>query len=746
MKYMKLLKNTLIFTLSVQVMIAPLNQSIIGVQSALAEDSESCSEQGKVLDSATGRCVLPKQVVTAKSKASGCEELSGEAYASCFKKNAEDSREDLELKNNDKVSSGNWHKYSVPIMASLIAGYYLLQNQSKLKQCSATSMWLILGGAASGMITELTAQRSYKKKLKSLLKSYKENVSEAESTDQESADKNTEAQTLALEMMAEQEKARKKAASSRKKGHTLAMAMYGAAAVVALYEQYQYGSGGNCMSGEDATSTGASEEKSVNLEPLWLDKNFKAEFEEYSYLNKVSIREFVELVTRKIYQNVGISSAHAQLPEMGEAKSADFFAREAEEAISVSIAKPEIELDLSGIQTSNTADAFSGGEEAIKHAGNSEFGASIKKWVNESLSTPWVRGALAGTLAVYAKSLVDSAKKNEKIANERIEAIGELVADFTSSGGATWASCSEKERSNPQVPACYCYNEDGSVNQQRVTRQSCVSYSASVNVSPTKYSGLGSSGYTPVKACFKDGGEVDEGCQVCKKQPKRCPAIAKAAVGNLSLGGSLGMTDLVEQSNSLATGRLSTSDLNSASLQRMAANIDKAKDKLANKNKKAKSIADKMAKLQTSFNKAAPGLLRKSFGNKPPALASLGGAGSVAMPASLKGNSKVQEAVNNLNKGALFQKGQSLGAKSSKKEDDFDFGFDDASAGGVALSDDGHSEGDTYKIKGDIHKNSSHNLFQILSLRYQRSGLRRLFDTDGRSKADSASESLINKK
>ena len=49
-----------------------------------------------------------------------------------------------------------------------------------------------------------------------------------------------------------------------------------------------------------------------------------------------------------------------------------------------------------------------------------------------------------------------------------------------------------------------------------------------------------------------------------------------------------------------------------------------------------------------------------------------------------------------------------------------------------------------YAIKGDINKNPSHDIFKILSNRYQRSGLRRLFDTEGVSVADEADSTDIN--
>ena len=54
--------------------------------------------------------------------------------------------------------------------------------------------------------------------------------------------------------------------------------------------------------------------------------------------------------------------------------------------------------------------------------------------------------------------------------------------------------------------------------------------------------------------------------------------------------------------------------------------------------------------------------------------------------------------------------------------------------------------GKNFKIKGDINNNPGQDIFKILSIRYQRSGLRRLFDESGDSSHDEANTSDINEK
>ena len=64
-----------------------------------------------------------------------------------------------------------------------------------------------------------------------------------------------------------------------------------------------------------------------------------------------------------------------------------------------------------------------------------------------------------------------------------------------------------------------------------------------------------------------------------------------------------------------------------------------------------------------------------------------------------------------------------------KKEDDFDFGFgNDTSSGGIeVLSEKEKIMNTNFSMKGDIHKGADTDLFKILSIRYKKSALRRLF-------------------
>ncbi|MCO4754603.1 MAG: hypothetical protein KC478_08970, partial [Bacteriovoracaceae bacterium] len=182
---------------------------VLGLSVLLSSAQASDCPEGQYYHSSLQRCLLNKKTVSTKTNANRCEGKSGDEYAKCFKDNIEDEIKDLEKA--ESISQGNWHKATVPLTVGLLAGYYLVTNKDTFSQCKATSIWLMLGGAAAGAVTEISAQLTYSKKIKSVHEKYNKQISETRASDDEETQKSTEAQTLALEAMKEQEGARLKA-------------------------------------------------------------------------------------------------------------------------------------------------------------------------------------------------------------------------------------------------------------------------------------------------------------------------------------------------------------------------------------------------------------------------------------------------------------------------------------------------------------------------------------------------------
>ncbi|MCO4754523.1 MAG: hypothetical protein KC478_08565, partial [Bacteriovoracaceae bacterium] len=511
---------------------------------------------------------------------------------------------------------------------------------------------------------------------------------------------------------------------------------------------------GSCLQSGAASSapTGAyftpMERKKINLSAMWLHPDFREQFEEYSYLEEVTVAQMFELIQRKLYQNIFITNAVAEdgfeeqpsQPEPENSQLQDTIVNigapiAANQLLNSSSASPVLEV------------AADQPLQAIQEASKSELGTGVKGWIDKSIATPWVRAALSGALGTYASMLKNNAKKNENLSKKRIEALDEILVSFVDSGGARFdLACSEEEKDNPSKPECYCFNDSGSQNVQRQDRVVCKAYFEQRNLIANKYSGLGNLGYSPVKACIQTDGEVDLDCSVCKKTPSKCPVVASASLGTINLPKSLGVESLMKQSNSIASGRMELAQLDTAGLEKKAARISSITDKLGEK-KPYKEILSKVKNLENDFLKAAPALFKKSFGSSGASSSPLASSGSNApITPSKKTSEKASE---DAGKTGIQMKsaGTYTATGSTKAQEDFDFGFGDENQGGVEIVGDAQDVmKKDFAIKGDIHKNSQTNIFQILSLRYQRSALRRLFGTPETSSESNAQGTEIEQK
>ncbi len=465
------------------------------------------------------------------------------------------------------------------------------------------------------------------------------------------------------------------------------------------------------------------------------------------------------MILRKVWANIVITEAHANNShggsgdvnywgDAGTSGSGDvnYWGDAGNKATTVQPrpkVKPVNEIPGNKPYQELTTNAFEAKDlpTTAKEISKTEGGSKALNFIEKSLSNAIVRGALASVMGGYSWVLRDQAKRIKENSKKRKSAIDDIIATYNDTGGSAWDDCTPEQRKNPGVPACYCYNEDGTINQQRRMRQTCFHITQGDPLVAGKYGGQ-NTGYAPVKACLKTDGQIDEGCNVCNKKPSLCPTMAKANMGNLSLMKGLGMSSMVDTANDLATGNLSHSDLNVGDLEKRAARIEKAKSKLA-QDPKTKKVLSQMEDIRDKWDKAAPGLLKKSLKEDPDLLASLGMPNIAPTP---KKEDIIKEAEKKVSAKSVPKMAPETARANSPKQGaenfDFDFGGEE---GGVEVSKSEIMDKE-FKVTGDIHKNSDTNLFKILSLRYQRSGLRRLFDTSGRSKPDAATGAEIHGK
>lgn len=689
---MNLILKTLLLSTIFQLVLSPIKMDFVSPQAWASNPQDDCDAmpgyhwQG----GEDGRCVLDDDINEFKAQAGQCEQLEGEAKAECFKENATNQENAVTtgngIDNTSGINAGNIARFGLPLVAGFVGANALIKK-STTGSCSIASFWLLVAGAVTTLTTEVLVQINYSKDIKKIRENYKKRLVGEEG---ESLQNTTDGQTLALELMIEQEKKRKKAAKGRKLGYTAATVMYGAAAILGVYEAI-YNSSSTCTSAQSKDILPGELEDSIV--PANRIAFLSDQLPGALLYKELTLQDIISITANKIKGLIIPNSAYAFGPSI-------FFT-------------------------------------SLAAAEGTPFGQTIKNMVKQGTTTPATVAVIGGVMGGYSGYMLSRAAKQVRIADERIEAITGILNTYNTSGGQGWSDCTPEQRDNAGVPACYCYNNDGTVNASRKNRPTCHAYNSNKTMTAGLYGGLSSDGYTPVKACILSSGQVDEGCKVCGKSPKKCPVIASANVGSLKLGNQLGVPEMIEQSNKLATGQLSPSDLNAGSLDKKIARLDSAKKQLA-KNKDLKKTFDKVDKQVQAFNKAAAKAFDKTMASDKGAM--LAALGSFSPDQVRKEESVDEEAKRLVSKATTIKKSLT---NSKKKPKDFEFNFGDE-GGGIEVAGDTGAVEPEYEITGDIHKNKDQNLFNILSLRYQRSGFRRLFDENGRSKADSPNENTIN--
>lgn len=412
--------------------------------------------------------------------------------------------------------------------------------------------------------------------------------------------------------------------------------------------------------------------------------------------------------------------------------------------------KPAIDISSLGKNLGPVTKIFEKKNSDLIHseAGKKQMGA-----LDKALATPYIRGAIAVVLGLYANKLRKDAINNIRVANNRIEVLTKMRDDFVASGGAGLSLCTSADRKNKDKPHCFCYTDDGNYDKKKMKLTVCAGLKKEFDMKMAKKYGWDYGKMDPVTVCINEKSEMDTFCKCKTKKSSTgkgnsCTKISSSM--NLSgLKGNSWLKGVVSPADSLLNGNLDGSQLDTASLNNKALKLERKIAKMG-KTPKFRSNYKKMKETSLKLEKANRNWVKKSFGNSlPSSLASLGN-GSSANPKSIK------DVMNQANKNASEAKtGVSYGTAgssqtaSAKKSDslDFDWGSSNSNGeGGVKVEDIGEAMDKNYAYKGDINKNPSHDIFKILSNRYQRSGLRRLFDTAGKSKADEADGRDINEK
>jgi hypothetical protein len=347
----------------------------------------------------------------------------------------------------------------------------------------------------------------------------------------------------------------------------------------------------------------------------------------------------------------------------------------------------------------------------------------------EFLSKPVSRMVMGGILAGWSVTMALHASKQAKVSKNRAEFLRKMKDQFNDATGAL--GCSEAERGNPGAPNCYCYTESGQRNTSRANSAVCTALFTGKS--------LGSGGSYLVgekPSCITSTGSEDAAC-ACKSSNTCASINASGSISGLDTGTFSTLTGAVSNLNGIANGNGAgnVSPLGSAAT---AARLLETANKIAAKSKTGQALLNNKKKLVGQMDAS----IRASSGNSAPSL----GNNSSSLPTSpaqaiaeLQKEFKAAESpINTANGGQTLAQPASPSAAEAAL--DFSFGNEQATEATQVA--------EVMKQNLDYGQNdittSKTNIFEVLSNRYQRSGMRRLFDEEGKTKADAPAQSEIN--
>lgn len=738
---MKKLATLFNLILCFELILMPIDQSLFSIESAQAN---SCS-QGQQWDSNLGRCLTDVETAKVLQATASCDPKDVE----CYKKNAQTAfdkevAEDSSLKekkaNNKFMSTvGN----AAGISMALYSAYALFKGNAA-STCAKFSHGLMIAGGVSAFIGELYANQKHKKNLKEIESDWKKIVNTGhDGSDRDSKKVHaTGAQSEAFEMLARVEDSNAENAKLKSTIHAISAAAFAGAAVAALLEFFP--DGGVCPQATAAPAPAAVMNlKGELIGPTQTTPTLISQ-KQFNYQDNIYKSEMDQILReiRKVqYINAGVlkddiashllvlsSSLNNISPDINtyqdfNKQSAVLENETGKDLISI------IKLAASNLLLFPPAHAQA--EVATGVAG--KVGPALKS-VGKFLGSAPGRATIGGVLSGWALIMFKHTKSQEKASKNRAAKLREMKAEFEGAAG-TVNMCTPDDRSNTAKPECYCYTPEGQRNPNRGSSQICQKLWSGTLASAKDYKAS-----TPgFSGCVNASNNYDSSC-ACKKSSKGCLSVSTKGVTGLGTGGLSLLNSGISPLNDMASGNFAKAEASQAGSINNAMRLLDAADKIASQ----PAYKDFNAKKDKAGLKLQNDLLKETARGSN----LLANSGSSFNPGNIQeavsmlekqlDNDEIPKSVNPGN-----QQKVSVGS-AAKKGADFDFNF--ASEEGAAGLGDQVSQvmkQDFDYAQNDINQSQT-NLFELLSNRYQRSGMRRLFDDEGLTSPEAASTTDIN--
>lgn len=769
---MSTLFRFLTLLLCLEMIVSPIapHMSLIA-QNAHAEDCPT----GFTFDSTLNRCLTKTETANVMNATMACGN-----DIQCYKQNAQQALQDKVNSGEAPKSVGGGGFVSGVANILAVAGPVTvavagMAEEGKSEKCQSYSFWAMIGGSVALFVGDNLANMQHKSRLKKIKEDWGKIVNPEQANGDKDKERQTsiEAQSQSFEMLARAEDSLAKAAKMKKTFFTIAAAAYGVSGLISVME----------MIAEANPTTGAAEKIKNTCSG---SSKPKADIDASQNVRPPGVMLANSKIQIQMLNNLSGSEDIAAFILNKEAMDLQYSSPSIVryEEIKTAFAKSELKdpslfkvfkdytiaaiSNLNPVQTANatepaqaTTDDSSSGQNSASSSnpaqggvntnaakafkedtgkglnlagllGGAAIGVAAGKMLGKNLVTSQTRAIFAGVMMGMSLIMASHAGKQAEASEKRAELLRKMRDEFASASGAIY-SCKSEDRNDPAKPNCYCYTAENQRNTNRGNSQICQKLWAGINTKASNYTASSQSN----RVCVNMNRQADATC-ACKAT-NTCMKVSLSSVKGLNAGTMSILGSALTPQNGISNGSIDAASVDNAALANLAAKIDNAKKSLegnkalANYNKNKDKAA---LKLKSDLSKMAS--------NMNPSNA-LGGGGNSGMP------SNPGQAANMLEKELADQipatsvsGGETITTGSdSPAEQPLEFGL----TGDQLAAQEGQlaevMKQDLDYGGNDINQGSKTNIFEVLSNRYQRSGMRRLFDEKGETKPEAAAKSDI---
>lgn len=749
---------------------------------------------GLVMNKVLNRCLTSAQVTRVMNRTKSCNPSDYECYKKNALDELNSMTQDNNTpKGINKILGGEALKHSVSA-AAIAAPLMMITSKikGKVSGCSSISFVALVAGSAGLVIGENLANYQHKQRLKKIEEEWNKIVKPSGSSETNQEDKirtGNNAQSEAFEMLARAEDSMVKAAKMKKTIFTAAGAAFGASAAMAIFEMTPWGQGmAYCQTKDQKTNDVSKEalpitpptpkeidpatEKELEADAIADAQNKKIK-ELGTEINSIDSQLTSEKFDRINLDNQNISDEERgvlqweydtlmkkknnlqnELNKLNNNNNGVYFQNfkmdtNLKEKISLQEKKSEI------FSAQNTSYNFI--KEGINKITNIlktplsninliqesiaqnnpitlvEKKPSLWSRIGQKLYDPLGRSIISTTLAGWSWVMVNHAKKQIEVSTNRAKILRDMKMQFDTAN-ASINPCTSQDRNDPGKPNCYCYNPDHSRNGSRSSTKVCQKLTVDTRVKASNYFGIDEGNF---KGCISSNSQFDESCKC--RQTKSCMKALKGSLNGLDAGSISMIKSGLEPLEKLTHGMMGSGSVDADGISTRAARIQTATEKLeekvltpTQKNEKKKLTAQ----FEEESIKVASGLpspLDTSTGSNLP---------SNPLDASKMLQSEIDKASSGDSNGdqghsgsgsvALPSGGESgtgdMGLGSGGSQEKLDFGLDTSASQEAEVAEVMKNEMDYGN--NDVNTNSTSSLFEVLSKRYQKSGMKRLFESN----------------